>query len=52
MANDIEKHHRLIKHLEDALHLAKELNDLTTSHFIERALAGARARQLRPPTVA
>jgi hypothetical protein len=41
-----------LKYLETALHLAKELNDLTTSHFIERALAGARARQLRPPTVA
>ena len=52
MKNEAEKRGRLIKQLEDALHLTKELNDPTTGHLIERALNEARARQFRPPSVA
>jgi hypothetical protein len=38
----------LIRHLEDALALADELNDGTTSYVIERALDYARAQQFKP----
>jgi DNA-binding ferritin-like protein len=50
--SEAERRSRVIKHLEDALHLTKELNDPTTAHLIERALTEARAQQFRPPTVA
>jgi len=49
---EAERRSRVIKHLEDALRLTKELNDPTTEHFIERALTAARAQQFRPPSVA
>jgi hypothetical protein len=49
---EAERRSRVIKYLEDALHLTKELNDPTTEYLIERALTEARAQQFRPPTVA
>jgi hypothetical protein len=39
---------RLIRHLEDALAIADELNDGTTGYLIERALDEARAQQFKP----
>jgi len=50
--SEAERRSRVIKYLEDALHLTKELNDPTTEHLIERALTEARARQFRPTSVA
>jgi DNA-binding ferritin-like protein len=49
---EAERRSRVIKYLEDALVLTKELNDPTTAHLIEQALTEARARQFRPPSVA
>jgi len=49
---EAERRSRVVKHLEDALHLTKELNDPTTEHLIERALTEARTQQFRPPSVA
>jgi len=49
---EAERRSRVIKHLEDALHLTKELNDPTTEHLIERALTEARAQQFRPTNIA
>jgi len=39
---------RLIRHLEDALAIADELNDGTTGYLIERALDEGRAQQFKP----
>ena len=39
---------KLIRHLEDALALADELNDGTRRYLIERALDYARAQQFKP----
>ena len=43
-----EKRGRLIRHLEDALELADEIEDGLTGFLIERALDQARARQFTP----
>lgn len=40
---------RLIKHLEDPLALADELQDGPTGYLIERALDEMRASQFKPP---
>jgi len=50
--DEASRRRRVIKHLEDALRLIKELNDPTTGHLIERALTEARARQFQPLSVA
>jgi hypothetical protein len=52
MQDEPEKRGKLIRQLEDAMLLAEELNDGTTTYLIERALDEARAQQFRPPTVA
>ena len=39
---------KLIRHLEDALALADELNDGNSGFFIERALDYARAQRFKP----
>jgi hypothetical protein len=39
---------QIIRHLEDALALADELEDGTTGFLIERALDEARSRQFKP----
>jgi endonuclease YncB( thermonuclease family) len=52
MKDEPEKRGRLIKQLEDAMLLAEELNDGTTTYLIERALDEARAQLFRPPSVA
>jgi hypothetical protein len=43
MTNQPEKRGRLIRHLEDALELADEIEDGLTGFLIERALDQARA---------
>ena len=48
MTNQPEKCGRLIRHLEDALELADEIDDGQTGFLIERALDQARACQFRP----
>jgi hypothetical protein len=48
MTNQPEKRGRLIRHLEDALELADEIEDGNTGFLIERALDEARSRQFRP----
>jgi hypothetical protein len=48
MTNQPEKRGRLIRHLEDALELADEIEDGLTGFLIERALDQARARQFTP----
>jgi len=48
MTNQPEKRGRLIRHLEDALELADEIEDGQTGFLIERALDQARARQFTP----
>jgi DNA-binding ferritin-like protein len=50
--DEASRRRRVIKHLEDALRLIKELNDPMTGHLIERALTEARARQFQPLSVA
>jgi hypothetical protein len=47
MANVAEKRGQLIKHLEDALAVADEIEDGETGYLIERALDEARSRQFR-----
>jgi hypothetical protein len=44
MMDDAEKRGQLIRHLEDALTLADEIQDGHTGYLIERALDEARAR--------
>jgi hypothetical protein len=46
--DDAEKRGHLIRHLEDALTLADEIQDGHTGYLIERALDEARSRQFRP----
>jgi hypothetical protein len=46
--NSAEKRGRLIKHLEEALALAGEMQDGEIGFFIERALDEAHSRQFRP----
>jgi hypothetical protein len=48
MINSAQKRGELIKHLEDALALADEVQDGQTGFLIERALDEARSRQFRP----
>jgi hypothetical protein len=43
-----QKRGELIKHLEDALAIADELQDGSTGYLIERALDEARSRQFKP----
>jgi hypothetical protein len=43
-----QKRGELIKHLEDALAMADDLEDGTTGYLIERALDEARSRQFKP----
>jgi hypothetical protein len=48
MIDSAQKRGNLIKHLEDALALADEIEDGQTGFLIERALDEARSRQFRP----
>jgi hypothetical protein len=48
MTDGAEKRGQLIRHLEDALALADEIEDGQTEFLIERALDEARSRQFRP----
>jgi len=48
MVDAAELRGRLIKHLEDALALADEIDDGPTGFLIERALDEARSSQFRP----
>jgi hypothetical protein len=48
MTDKTGKRGRLIRHLEDALALADEIEDGNTGFLIERALDEARSRQFRP----
>jgi hypothetical protein len=48
MRNQPEKRGRLIRHLEDALELADEIEDGQIGFLIERVLDEARGRQFTP----
>jgi hypothetical protein len=48
MIDPTQKRGELIRHLEDALALADEIQDGQTGFLIERALDEARSRQFRP----
>lgn len=48
MRDQAEKRGQLIRHLEEALELADEIEDGTTGYLIERALDEARSRHFRP----
>jgi hypothetical protein len=48
MIDPAQKRGELIRHLEDALALADEIQDGQTGFLIERALDEARSRQFRP----
>jgi hypothetical protein len=48
MIDSAKKRGELIKHLEDSLALADEINDGATGYLIERALDEARSRQFKP----
>jgi hypothetical protein len=48
MIDSAQKRGELIRHLEDALALADEIQDGQTGFLIERALDEARSRQFRP----
>jgi hypothetical protein len=48
MIDAAQKRGEIIKHLEEALVLADELQDGETGYLIERALDEARARQFKP----
>jgi hypothetical protein len=48
MTDEAETRGQLIRHLEDALALADEIEDGQTGFLIERALDEARSRQFRP----
>ena len=47
MTDEADKRGQLIRHLEDALALANEIEDGETGFLIERALDEARSRQFR-----
>jgi hypothetical protein len=47
MTDEAEKRGQLIRHLEDALALADEIEDGQTGFLIERAIDEARSRQFR-----
>jgi hypothetical protein len=47
MMHEAEKRGQLIRHLEDALAVADEIQDGHTGYLIERALDEARSRQFR-----
>jgi hypothetical protein len=48
MMDEAEKRGQLIRHLEDALALADEMEDGQTGFLVERPLDEARSRQFRP----
>jgi hypothetical protein len=48
MIDPAQKRGEIIKHLENALALADELEDGATGYLIKRALDEARSRQFRP----
>jgi DNA-binding ferritin-like protein len=48
MTDEAEKRGQLVRHLEDALALADEIEDGQTEYLIERALDEARSRQFMP----
>jgi hypothetical protein len=48
MIDDASKRGELIRHLEEALGLADEIQDAHTGYLIERALDEERSRPLRP----
>ena len=48
MTDEAEKRGQLIRHLEEALTLAEEIEDGQTGYLIERSLDEARSRQFRP----
>jgi hypothetical protein len=48
MTDKAAKRGQLIRHLEEALALADEIEDGQTGFLIERALDEARSRQFRP----
>jgi hypothetical protein len=48
MIDAAEKRGQIIRHLEDALALADELQEGQTGFLIERALDEARSRQFKP----
>jgi hypothetical protein len=50
MINSADKRGELIKHLEDAIAIADELDDGATGYLIERALDEARAQFFRLPS--
>ena len=47
MTDEADKRGQLIRHLEDALAFADEIEDGETGFLIERALDEARSRQFR-----
>jgi hypothetical protein len=47
MTDEPDKRGQIIRHLEDALALADEIEDGHTGYLIERALDEARSRQFR-----
>jgi len=49
VADEAEKRGQLIRHLEEALALADEMEDGQTGFLIERALDEARSRQFMLP---
>jgi hypothetical protein len=48
MTHEADKRGQLIRHLEEALVLADEIEDGSTGFLIERAADEARSRQFRP----
>jgi DNA-binding ferritin-like protein len=50
MIEPAEKRGDIIKHLEEAMAIADELEDGATGYLIERALDEARAQQFRLPS--
>jgi hypothetical protein len=48
MINEAEERGRIIKHLEEALAIAEEIEDGTTGYLIEQALDEARSRLFVP----
>jgi hypothetical protein len=48
MINEAEKRGQIIRHLEEALALADEIEDGNTGFLIELALDEARSQQFRP----
>jgi hypothetical protein len=48
MINEAEERGKIIKHLEDAVAIAEEIEDGTTGYLIEQALDEARSRLFVP----